>query len=76
MSRLTVTKLTQLDTSYKEVLSVAARAVEMLTEFAENMRTEEEFARVVVAASKAWGFCFPVLGPKERNPGQQRYNIV
>jgi len=33
-------------------LAAAAYAVEMLIEFASNMRTEEEFARVVAAASK------------------------
>ena len=33
-------------------LAAAAHAVEMLIEFAENMRTEEEFVRVVAAASK------------------------
>jgi len=52
----------------------------MLIEFAENMRTEEAFARVVAAASKTCenlGFRFQVLEPKERNPGlQQRCKIV
>jgi len=33
-------------------LAAAANAVEMLIEFAENMRTEEEFGRVAAAASK------------------------
>ena len=33
-------------------LAAAVHAVEMLIEFAFNMRTEEEFARVVAAASK------------------------
>ena len=33
-------------------LAAAAHAVEMLIEFASNMRTEEEFVRIVAAASK------------------------
>jgi len=33
-------------------LAAAAHAVEMLIEFTENMRTEEEFGRVAAAASK------------------------
>ena len=33
-------------------LAAAVHAVEMLIEFASNMKTEEEFARVVATASK------------------------
>ena len=57
----------------KKDLAAAVHAVEMLIEFATNIKTEEEFARVVATASKTCEHLeIPISGSETKRKIQAR----